>query len=227
MAPGLPRIQSAGGCGQGPGLEVLPVCWSGAQCRQRWGSWGQREEQPLSSQRAGSHSFGAQAGALGSSLAGPPQLPVLERVVSRPQPLRPPGPMGGVLLNWAGEALKGPAGVSEGSEGVHPAAGEGGTEGGRAGGGPRAPRTLRGSSGLPGPISHSQGFPGRSSESRRPALAARGPGLAIPAAGPQLSLGFRGWPGPGHQVQDAPWTQVCSPFPGQPEGTSGLPHGCG
>ena len=186
VAPGLPRIQSAGGCGQGPGLEVLPVCWSGAQCRQRWGSWGQREEQPLSSQRAGSHSFGAQAGALGSSPAGPPQLPVLEQVVSRPQPLRPPGPMGGVLLNWAGEqgeALKGPAGVSEGSEGVHPAAGEEGREGG----GPRAPRTLRGSSGLPGPISHSQGSP------EAGVLAPTSQGGALRAGGQHSPPEVQGW----------------------------------
>lgn len=123
--------------------------------------------------------------------------------------------MGGVLLNWAGErgeALKGPAGGSEGSEGVHPAAGY---RRGRAGGrGPQSPLDpeglLRASrpdlsfTGLPRGQCPRPRFPGRSSESRRPALAARGPGLAIPAAGPQLSLGLQGWPGPGHQLQDAP-----------------------
>ena len=150
-------------------------------------------------------------GALGSSPAGPPQLPVLERVVSGPPAStssRPNGRGFTPLGRWCGEraeALKCPAEGSEGSEGDHPAAGCRRGQGGQEGA-PEPPRTPQGSSGLPGLPGGRRPrprFPGRSAEGWRPALTARGPGLAIPAAGPQLSAGLRGWPGPGHQLQDA------------------------
>ena len=81
------------------------------------------------------------------------------------------------------------------------------------------------STGLPGGRRPCPRFPGRSAEGWRPALATQGPGLAIPAAGPQPSLGLRGWPGPGHQLQDVPGPQVREA--GLLEGASGRPTAVG